>query len=218
MEMNPPYRELPALFIEVTPRCHCTFAATPASDHVPGSWPRSRSWVWGRCASPLHRYAAGSGPTLQIEVDARDLPRRLLHTRIHVPCQPGKLGLWYPKWIPGTHAPSGPIQDVAGLRLETTDGKVVPWRRNDSEVFKVECDVPEGVHEIVARLDVICNGPAVEASGHLSYGNNSVGMINWSTCLLYPDGPSCDDIMASLSLRLPRGWRFATALKAESRR
>ena len=49
--------------------------------------------------------AAGSGPILQIEVDARDLPRRLLHTRIHVPCQPGNLGLWYPKWIPGTHAP-----------------------------------------------------------------------------------------------------------------
>ncbi len=159
---------------------------------------------------------AGSGPTLRIEVDARDLPRRLLHTRIHVPCQPGKLGLWYPKWIPGTHAPSGPIQDVAGLRLETTDGKVVPWRRDDGEVFKVECDVPGGVHEIVARLDVICNGPAVEASGHLSYGNNSVGMINWSNCLLYPDGLSCDDIMARLSLRLPRAWRFATALKAEA--
>ena len=38
-------------------------------------------------------------------------------------------------------------------------------------------------------------GPRSRPSGHLSYGNNSVGMINWSTCLLYPDGPSCDDIM-----------------------
>ena len=159
---------------------------------------------------------ASSGPTLRIEVDARDLPRRLLHTRIHVPCEPGKLGLWYPKWIPGTHAPSGPIQDVGGLRFETTDGKVVPWRRDDGEVFRVECDVPDGVHEIIARLDVICNGPAVEASGHLSYGNNLVGMINWSNCLLYPEGPSCDDIMASVSLRLPSAWRFATALKTES--
>ena len=157
-----------------------------------------------------------SGPTLRIEVDARDLPRRLLHTRIHVPCQPGKLGLWYPKWIPGTHAPSGPVQDVGGLRVETPDGKVVPWRRDDGDVFKVECDVPHAVHEIVVRLDVICNGPAVEASGHLSYGNNSVGMINWSNCLLYPDGLSCDDIMARLSLRLPRAWRFATALKLET--
>ena len=71
------------------------------------------------------RAIAGSGPTLQVEVDARDLPRRLLHTRIHVPCKPGKLGLWYPKWIPGTHSPSGPIQDVAGLRLETPDGKQI---------------------------------------------------------------------------------------------
>jgi predicted metalloprotease with PDZ domain len=130
-----------------------------------------------------------------------------------MPCQPGKLGLWYPKWIPGTHAPSGPIQDIAGLRLETPDGKPLPWRRDESDVFKVECDVPDGVHEIVARLDLICSGPAVEAAGHLSYGNNSVGMINWSNCLLYPDGPSCDDTMVQLSLRLPRGWRFATALE-----
>ena len=26
---------------------------------------------------------------------------------------------WYPKWIPGTHAPSGPLDTVGGLRLET---------------------------------------------------------------------------------------------------
>ena len=174
------------------------------------------SLVWICLFNPSAR--AASGPTLQIEVDARDLPRRLLHTRIVVPCQPGKLGLWYPKWIPGTHAPSGPIQDVAGLRVETPEGKPVPWRRDDAEVYRIECDVPDGVREIVAKLDVICNGPAVEASGHLSYGNNSVGMINWSTCLLYPDGPSCDDILAHLSLRLPHGWRFATALATESPR
>ena len=68
------------------------------------------------------RCICDAGPTLEIEVDARDLPRRLLHAQIHVPCKPGKLGLWYPKWIPGTHAPSGPIQDVAGLRLETAGG------------------------------------------------------------------------------------------------
>jgi predicted metalloprotease with PDZ domain len=91
----------------------------------------------------------------------------------------------------------------------------VPWRRDDAEVYRVMCEVPDGVHEIVARLDLICNGPAVEASGYLSYGNSSVGMINWSTCLLYPDGPSDDDTLVRLSLRLPRGWRFATALAAE---
>ncbi len=171
------------------------------------------SLTWTCVAMPAAH--AGSGPTLEIEVDARDLPRRLLHTRILVPCQPGELGLWYPKWIPGTHAPTGPIQDVAGLRLETPDGKPIPWRRDDVDVYRVDCQVPDGVRQIVARLDVICNGPAVEASGHLSYGNNAVGMINWSTCLLYPEGPSCDDTRVRLSLRLPHGWRYASALKAE---
>ena len=184
------------------------------------SIPASAFSTWLLCLGWLcvgHSCAlAGSGPTLQVEVDARDLPRRLLHSRIQVPCKPGKLGIWYPKWIPGTHASSGPIKDVAGLRLETLAGKAVPWRRDETELFRVECDVPDGVHEIVARLDIICNGPAVEASGHLSYGNNSVGMINWSNCLLYPDGPSSDDTLVRLSLRLPRDWRYATALKAAS--
>ena len=32
---------------------------------------------------------------------------------------------------------------------------------------------------------------------------------------MYPEGFSCDDIQASLSLRLPAKWQFATALKSE---
>ncbi len=66
------------------------------------------------------------------------------------------------------------------------------------------------------RLDVICNEPAVAAAGYLSYGNASVGIINWGTCLMYPEGPSRDDILVHLSLRLPRHWRFATALRTET--
>lgn len=186
--------------------------------------PRLSKWfaslVWCVCiVSAIHcadrEALAAPGPMLRIDVDARDLPRRLLHSQIYVPCKAGKLALLYPKWIPGTHAPSGPLQDVAGLRLETPDGKPVAWRRDDADAYRIECTVPNGATEIVARLDVICNAPAVEASGHLSYGNNLVGMINWSNCLLYPDGPSCDDILVRLSVRLPRTWRFATALKAE---
>jgi predicted metalloprotease with PDZ domain len=172
--------------------------------------------IFGFLGAGNVRATASTGPTLEVHVDARELPRRLLHAKIHVPCKPGKLALWYPKWIPGTHAPSGPIKDVGGLRIETPEGKSIPWRRDDTELFRLECDVPEGIHEVIALLDVICNGPAVEASGHLSYGNNSVGMINWSNCLLYPEGYSSDDTFVHLRLRLPRTWRHATALKAES--
>ena len=48
------------------------------------------------------------------------------------------------------------------------------------------------------RLDTICNAPAVEASGHLSYGNALVGIINWPTCLLYPEGPTADETQVRL--------------------
>jgi len=158
---------------------------------------------------------AGPGPTLQIEVDARDLPRRLLHSRIQVPCQAGKLKLWYPKWVPGTHGPYGPVQNVGGLRVQTPEGKTVDWRRDEAEAYRVECDVPEGTHEITVELDTICNQAADHAAGYLSYGNRLVGIINWSTCLIYPEGPPCDDIQAHLSLRLPDRWQFLTALKLE---
>src|SRR5262249_57122858 len=95
------------------------------------------------------------------------------------------------------------------------DGKSLAWRRDEIEPCRVECDVPVGVHTIAARLDTICNRPAVDAAGYLSYGNHSVGIINWNTCLLYPEGRPCDDIQVHLSLRLPPAWQFASALKTE---
>src|SRR5260370_8907776 len=71
-----------------------------------------------------------SGPRLNVEVDARDLPRRLLHTRIAIPCQPGKLRLWYPKWIPGTHGPYGPVEAAARLPFETINTNLLPSPRH----------------------------------------------------------------------------------------
>ena len=154
------------------------------------------------------------GPTLQVEVDARELARRLVHADIRIPCHPGPLRLWYPKWIPGCHAAEGPLQNVGGFRVETTDGKPIRWKRDEVELFCVHCDVPAGVSEIRAHLDYICNEPAVLASGHLSYGNSSVGVLNWNTCLVYPEGPTAQETRVQLRLRLPAHWQFATALKS----
>ncbi len=44
---------------------------------------------------------AGEGPTLRLEVDARDLPRRLMHSRIEIPCKPGKLAALVSEVGPG---------------------------------------------------------------------------------------------------------------------
>src|SRR5213594_1824422 len=36
---------------------------------------------------------------IRLEVDARDIPRQLLHARMEISARPGKLILWYPKWM-----------------------------------------------------------------------------------------------------------------------
>src|SRR5436305_6910663 len=61
--------------------------------------------------------AAEAAPTLRLDVDAREISRKLLHAREEIAAKPGPLALWYPKWIPGTHAPGGPVQNIGGLRL-----------------------------------------------------------------------------------------------------
>ncbi|HZU38225.1 MAG TPA: hypothetical protein VFA18_20040, partial [Gemmataceae bacterium] len=167
-------------------------------------------------SAPVSLWAAG--PTLRVDVDARELSRRLVHADIRIPCRPGSLKLWYPKWIPGCHAADGPLQNVGGFRVETLDGKPIAWKRDEVDLFCVHCNVPAGVHEIRAHLDYICNEPAVLASGHLSYGNSSLGILNWNTCLVYPEGPTAQETRVQLRLRLPRGWHFATALQSTDKK
>jgi predicted metalloprotease with PDZ domain len=154
------------------------------------------------------------GRTLQVEVDARELARRLVHSEIRIPCQPGPLRLWFPKWIPGCHGAAGPLQNVGGFRVETTDGKPIPWKRDEVELFCAHCEVPAGVSEVRARLDYICNEPAVLAGGYLTYGNSSVGVLNWNTCLVYPEGPTSQEARVEMRLRLPERWHYATALES----
>jgi predicted metalloprotease with PDZ domain len=153
-------------------------------------------------------------PTLDVEVDARNLHRRLLHARITLPCRPGKLKLWYPKWVPGTHAKQGPLENIGGLRVETPDGKAVTWQRDEVDLYAIICDVPAGASAVRARLDYICNQGSHAIGAH-SYGNSSVGVINWNTCLLYPDGFDRQEVQVRLQLRLPKPWRFRTALDVD---
>jgi predicted metalloprotease with PDZ domain len=191
------------------------FVEKHAMRHRPQLWLKGAVWLLV-ASGWLCPVSAGEEPLMRLEVDARDLPRKLLHSRITMPCRPGKLALWFPKWIPGTHAPCGPVENVGGLRLETQSGKPIAWRRDENEPYRIECDVAPGTESVTVRLDTICNKASVGAAGYLSYGNRSLAIINWSTCLLYPDGTPCDQIRVRLELRLPHNWRLATALPAES--
>jgi hypothetical protein len=68
-------------------------------------------------------------PTVSIVVDASEAPRKIFHAHLNIPATPGTLTLYYPKWIPGEHAPDGPVVDVAGLRFEA-NGQALKWRHD----------------------------------------------------------------------------------------
>ena len=153
---------------------------------------------------------------MKMEVDAREISRRLLHARLEMPVSPGTTAaLWYPKWIPGTHAPGGPVQNIAGMRLETPDGKPVVWRRDESEVFRILATIPDRTERLVVKLDYICNQPTVSSEGADSFGNAQLGVINWNTCLLYPETNTIDELTVTTRLLLPTGWKIGTALTPE---
>src|SRR5262245_63051353 len=56
-------------------------------------------------------------PPIKVAVDASRAPEKILHSTLQIPVKPGPLTLFYPKWIPGEHGPTGPIVDLTGLQF-----------------------------------------------------------------------------------------------------
>jgi predicted metalloprotease with PDZ domain len=157
--------------------------------------------------------AEAAGP-IRLEVDAREAPRKILHAKLVIPAPPGPLTLLYPKWIPGEHGPTGPIADLAGLKI-TAGGRAIAWTRDPVEMYAFHCEVPPGASSVEVSLDYL----APAASGGFSSAASAttqLAMISWNQVLLYPRGASSDAILFSPSLRLPAGWSHATALDPES--
>ena len=68
-------------------------------------------------AIPPPRDVAYPG-TVRLDVDATDLDHRVFQVRETVPVAgAGPLVLLYPKWLPGNHSSTGPIEQLAGLMI-----------------------------------------------------------------------------------------------------
>src|SRR5882762_11120338 len=99
-------------------------------------------------------FAAGPAPHITIALDATEAPRKIFHARMTIPTTGGALTLYYPKWIPGEHGPTGPIQDLAGLKF-SAGGKSLAWRRDLLDGWTFHVEVPAGVSSVEASLDFI---------------------------------------------------------------
>ena len=155
--------------------------------------------------------ATGSAPRISLFVDATETPRKIFHARLTIPAQPGTLTLYYPKWIPGEHGPTGPVQDLAGLKF-TANGQDLAWRRDLLDGWTFHVEVPAGVTSVEASLDFI--SPAGQEGIYTggATATDRMGVINWNTMLLYPAGWTSDELTYEAALKLPTGWKFGTSL------
>ncbi len=172
-------------------------------------------FVSAMLAEPMFA-ASVPAPQVTLSVDATQAPRKIFHAVMTIPAKPGTLTLYYPKWIPGEHGPTGPIQDLAGLKF-TANGKTLSWRRDLLDGWTFHVDVPEGASSVEASLDFI--SPAGADGGVYTGGataTDKMAVINWNAMLLYPAGWTSNELTYSASLRLPADWKFGTSLAVAS--
>jgi len=155
--------------------------------------------------------ATAAPPAIELAVDLREAPRRRFHATLSIPVAPGPATLVYPKWIPGEHGPTGPLADLAGLRI-SAGGAPVAWVRDGEDLFAFHVVVPAGASRLDVTLDAI--EPAA-GTGCFSNGASEtprLALLSWNHVLLYPKGADPRTLPVHASVTLPEAWSFGTAL------
>lgn len=148
--------------------------------------------------------------TISLLVDATNVNDRIFNVHETIPVKAGKLTLLYPEWLPGTHSPSNPVANMAGLVL-TANGNRVEWVRDQVSMSAFHVNVPKGVTSLEANFQYL--GPINPKQGRVS---SKFANVSWNSTLLYPAGYFSRRITFSTSIRLPEGWKFACALETKS--
>jgi predicted metalloprotease with PDZ domain len=158
---------------------------------------------------------------MTLSVDLTDAPRKMIHATETLAVTPGLLTLVYPKWIPGEHGPTGPIEDMAGLVVVARggDGKNcvaggdprLKWQRDKVDMYAFHLTVPEGCTSVGITLDFLATAPPSGFSAGASTSDN-LAMLSWNTVVVYPEGMDAGELRVTPSITLPSAWQFATAL------
>jgi len=152
---------------------------------------------------------------LTLDVDATDTDRRIVsvHETIPLAGSDADVVLLYPEWLPGTHAPEGPIDRLAGLKI-SSGGTQLQWTRDVANPYAFHVARPKGVDQL--EIDFQYLSPVSERVGATEI-SSTIAALEWIELVLYPAGYYARDIPFDASLTVPRGWTFATALEREPR-
>ena len=160
-------------------------------------------------AAPKDRAYPGE---IHLTVDASDLERRIARVHESVSGIGAETVLLYPKWLPGTHAPEGPIDRIAGLRI-TANGAQISWTRDPVDVYAFRVHTGPGIKSIDIDFEYL--SPTSPKVGAMEISRD-VLMIEWNELVLYPAGYFARQIPVQASLTLPPDWQFGSALESAS--
>jgi predicted metalloprotease with PDZ domain len=148
--------------------------------------------------------------TISLSVDLTNVNNRVLNVREIIPVRPGEITLLYPRWLPGTHSPSNPVGNMAGL-VVMANGKRVPWVRDRIDMWAFHIDVPKSATNLELTFQYLA--PVRPQQGRIS---TKIADLTWNSVLFYPAGYFAPRIQFASELKLPEGWKFATALEVRS--
>jgi predicted metalloprotease with PDZ domain len=162
-------------------------------------------------AAPMDKPYVGP---VKLTVDLTDNARRVASVHEDISAEPGakELVLLYPQWIPGSHSPNGPISKLAGI-VTTVDGQRVQWVRDRVNVYAFH--VPLAAGSKVVGLDFQYLSPVKRMEGRIEV-SDQIADLAWNTVVMYPAGYFSRDIDFDPTLKLPAGWKYATALETAS--
>jgi predicted metalloprotease with PDZ domain len=161
--------------------------------------------------APVHKPYPG---TISLLVDVSNVSDRVQNVHetipVAVPIKSHEITLLYPEWLPGTHSPSNPLSELAGLVI-TEGGKRIPWVRDRVNMYAFHVDVPPDATVLDVTFQYLA--PLDPKRGRVS---SKFADITWNTVVLYPAGYFSRDIKFEPAIRLPEGWKFASALEVKS--
>ena len=155
--------------------------------------------------------AVGQAADLRVRVDAREVTRKRVHTDLTLAVREGPLTLVFPKWIPGEHGPTGPLESIIGLVIRA-NGAPLAWRRDPRDMYAISLTVPRAA----ARLDIALDTGLATEGGHFSTGATSsaaLAVLPWNELVLLPKGRDAGGLSTEATVFAPPGWQLSCALE-----
>jgi len=149
---------------------------------------------------------------ITLSVDASDVSRRIVHVHEVISGVTPGMALLYPKWLPGTHSPEGPIDRVAGFRFQV-DGKRVSWSRDPLDTYALHVEVGKRVATVEVDFDYLSPTSGKVGSQEIS---RAILELEWNALALYPEGYYTRQIPVDVAVTVPKGWVLGTALEADA--